>query len=165
MNVELFTSLAQQIRPMLKSIGNVFFPHSDESDDVVQETFMRLWLMRDQLVQGESIVPLARRIAKNVCVSIWRRNQLRIAVSLDESMPVATGNRPDNTLTEMENSQILQEAIEHLTPSEKRLFLLRQDPELDIQAIASITGMNVRSVSAKLSSARKKVYEYIIKVQ
>lgn len=162
MNAETFTAIVQQLRPTVAHIGHEFFPHSDEAEDVMQETFMRLWLLRDQLLLGETLIPLARKIARNVCISMWRRSQLRVAIPLDEATPVASAGHADTPLMEKESNQVLEEAIAHLTPSEKRLFLLRQDPELDIRAIATITGMNERSVSARLSTARRKIYQYIM---
>ena len=58
---------------------------------------------------------------------------------------------------------MLQAAIESLTPSERRLFLLKQEPEIDVGQMAILMGMTSRSVSAKLSAARRKLLEYITK--
>ena len=66
-------------------------------------------------------------------------------------------------LEEKENKRLLQAAIERLTPSERRLFLLKQEPEIDVGQMAILMGMTSRSVSAKLSAARRKLLEYITK--
>ena len=66
-------------------------------------------------------------------------------------------------LEEKENKRLLQAAIESLTPSERRLFLLKQEPEIDVGQMAILMGMTSRSVSAKLSAARRKLLEYITK--
>ena len=67
----------------------------------------------------------------------------------------------DDSVENAENNRLLQEALAHLTPSERRLFRLRQERELSLPLVASLSGMQPRSISAKLSGARRKIFEYI----
>lgn len=154
-----FTHMAQQLRPLLLHIGHQFFPHGAEEEDVVQESLLRMWMMRDNLEAGAPLEPLATRIAKNVCISMWRKQQLRLATPLDATCSSALP--ADATLMEREGNELLQQAINELRPSERRVFTLSQDPEMDLTQMALITGMSPRSLSSKLSAARKKLYDYI----
>ena len=55
----------------------------------------------------------------------------------------------------------LYEAIEHLNPAEQRLFRMRHEAEMDIQQISIATGIGVRSISAMLSTAKRKLIEIL----
>ena len=163
MTVQDFNKLVPRLRPALREVGMAFFRNDEEAEDVAQEALMRLWLLRDSLPEDGSLRALAVRIAKNVCVSLWRKQRLRATCPLDK---VSSGTadpslQADHLLTERENDELLGEAIERLTPSERRLFELKQEPEMDIGQMALLTGMKPRSVSAKLSAARRKLFEYI----
>ncbi|MBO4641886.1 MAG: sigma-70 family RNA polymerase sigma factor [Bacteroidaceae bacterium] len=161
MTIQEFNTHVALLRPLLLKVGREFFHSEEEAEDVAQETLMRLWLCRESLPESKSLLALAIRIGKNVCISIWRRQKLRTGFPLENAPQVIGGNQADTLLEEDENKQLLQRAIERLTPSERRLFLLKQEPEMDIGQIALLTGMTSRSVSAKLSAARHKILEYI----
>ncbi len=150
----------ESLRPLLLQIGREFFRNGEEAEDISQETLLRLWLLRDRLPRGDELRALALRIARNVCVSQWRRQQVRHHQSLslpDAAQPAVS----DDVVENAENDRLLHEALEHLTPSERRLFLLRQESEMSLELMASLTGMKPRSISAKLSGARRKIFEYI----
>ncbi len=150
----------EHLRPLLLRIGREFFHSGEEAEDVAQETLMRLWLCRDRLPEGEALQALAVRIAKNVCISLWRHQKLRTAhiVPLTDTLqPVTTDYPMEND----ENDQLMQQALQHLTPSERRLFLLKQEAGMNLDLMSHITGMQLRSISSKLSAARRKLFEYI----
>lgn len=161
MTVEDFNIHVPHLRPILRQIGLAFFHNEEEADDVAQETLLRLWLLRDSLPRDGSLQALAVRIAKNVCVSQWRRQKLRSTLPLESIGNPADSLQADTRLEEQEDNQLLSEAINRLPPSQRRLFLLRQSPGMDINQMALLTGMKPRSVSAKLSEARRRLHEYI----
>jgi RNA polymerase sigma factor (sigma-70 family) len=160
MTEEQYITHVDSLRPLLLRVGREFFRNEEEAEDISQETLLRLWLLRDRLPEGNELRALALRIARNVCVSQWRRQQLRRHASL----PMADAVQPavnDDSMENAENNRLLQEALEHLTPSEHRLFRLRQESEMSLPLVASLSGMQPRSISAKLSAARRKIFEYI----
>ena len=160
MTEEQYITHVDSLRPLLLRVGREFFRNEEEAEDISQETLLRLWLLRDRLPEGNELRALALRIARNVCVSQWRRQQLRRHAGL----PMADATQPavnDDSMENAENNRLLQEALAHLSPSERRLFRLRQERELSLPLVASLTGMHPRSISAKLSAARRKIFEYI----
>ena len=160
MTDEQFIAHVDSLRPLLLREGRTFFRSEDEAEDVAQETLLRLWLLRDRLPLGGELRALALRIARNVCVSRWRAGQLRHHQSL--SMPEAVQPvASDDSVEEAENDRLLSEAIERLSPSERRVFSLRQEQGMSLPLMASLTGMKPRSISAKLSAARRKIFDYI----
>ena len=161
MTVQDFNIHVSRLRPILRQVGFAFFRNGEEAEDVAQEALMRLWLLRDSLPEDGSLQALAVRIAKNVCVSEWRRQKLRTTIPLEAVGASADSAQADTPLEEQEGEHLLAEAIEQLTPSQRRLFQLKQSPEMDINQMALLTGMKPRSVSAKLSEARRRLHEYI----
>ena len=161
MTPQEFEHIAQMLRPRLISVGHDFFGHSTEAEDVAQEVFMRLWVMREQLDTQYGLDGLAIRMAKNICVSEWRKRQVRKT------------NRPDNAtrqeaeqysmLEDSDNLRMLAEALACLSTTERKLFRMRQELEMDLPQMAATTGIKPRSISAMLSAARRKVLEHIMK--
>ena len=58
-----------------------------------------------------------------------------------------------------EEVERLRKAIGQLKPSEQRLFRMRYEAEMDIPQIVAATGIGERSVSAMLSTAKRKLSE------
>ena len=159
MTQQEFEHIAQQLRPKLLNIGRQFFNDGDYAEDIAQETLMRLWLLRERIEQQIGIVPLAIRMAKNLCISEWRKQQVRMAGSeLQEQMADETINRK---IEANEAIAQLRLALLQLTPAEQRLFRMRHELEMDIAEISSVTGISPRSVSAMLSTAKRKLIEIL----
>lgn len=162
MTTEEYELIARKLRPRLFSIGREFFGDSDTAEDIAQETLMRLWVMRGRVAADTGVEVLTVRMARNVCVSEWRRRKVRQAVS-DLSTAAA---QPDNAdtdsiMTEHDNARLLRTAVGRLTPTEQRLYRMRHELDMDISQITAATGIGERSVSAMLSKARRQLLEMI----
>lgn len=147
------------MRVRLKEVGHTFFRDEDRGEDVAQEVLMRLWLMRDRFDDTDVTEALLVRMAKNVCVSLWRRRS-PITEAMNDALPAFTDLQP---LEEDESMVALQEAIRELQPNEQRLFRMRHEMDMDISQIASVTGILPRSVSAIVSGARHKIIDRLKK--
>lgn len=162
MGLSAFEQIAKELRPCLVGIGLNFFGDADKAEDVAQEVLLRLWLLRERIDFTVPVRPLAVRMAKNVCISMWRHDS--------HTSPEATGKDIADTVTvsppEMEdsdNTRLLHCAMEGLTAAERRLMRLRNEEGLDIQQISAITGIAPRSVSVMLSRARHKILNMLKK--
>lgn len=161
MNRQEFEHIATTLRPSLKSIGRQFFGDDDAAEDVAQETLMRLWLLRDRIDSQRDIEPLAVRMAKNLCVSEWRKQKVRQEKVRQVELTMHEDVQRDMEL--QEEIKRLREAIGQLKPAEQRLFRMRHEAEMDIQQISAATGIGARSVSAMLSTAKRKLQEILAK--
>lgn len=160
MTQQEFEHIAQQLRPLLLHIGQQFFGNSDNAEDIAQETLMRLWQLRDRIEQKVELEPLAIRMAKNLCISEWRRRQVRNSVSLSKQEAI-TNETISRQLEANEAIAQLRSALTRLKPTEQRLFRMRHELEMDITEICAVTGIAPRSVSAMLSTAKRKLSEIL----
>lgn len=160
MTQQEFEHIAQQLRPLLLHIGQQFFGNSGCAEDIAQETLMRLWQLRDRIEQEVELEPLVIRMAKNLCISEWRRRQVRNSVSLSKQEAV-TNESISRQLEANEAIAQLRSALTRLKPAEQRLFRMRHELEMDISEISAITGIAPRSVSAMLSAAKRKLFEIL----
>ena len=68
-----FEHIAEKLRLRLVKVGREFFADDDKAEDIAQEILTRLWIMRDRVNVQLGVEALAVRMAKNLCVSEWRR--------------------------------------------------------------------------------------------
>ena len=161
MTQQEYEHIVPELRPRLKDIGRQFFGNEETAEDIAQETLMRLWMLRDRIEPQTDIEPLAVRMAKNLCVSEWRKQKVRQG----NVLPIEPTTHEDiqHDVEIKEEIARLKKAVSLLKPAEQRLFRMRHEAEMDIRQIAAATGIGARSVSAMLSAAKRKLQEILTK--
>jgi RNA polymerase sigma factor (sigma-70 family) len=71
------------------------------------------------------------------------------------------GASPHEVLEAKELHEAVDRAVQHLKPSERRLFEMRQIEGLELDEIARLTQIAKPSIKSIVSAARKKVFEEI----
>ena len=159
MTQQEYEHIVTELRPRLKDIGRQFFGDEEMAEDIAQETLMRLWLLRERIASLTDIKPLAVRMAKNLCVSEWRKQKVRQGNALQAEFPAHEDTQRNMELKD--EIARLRQAVSQLKPAEQCLFRMRQEAEMDIQQISAVTGIGVRFVSAMLSTAKRKLSEIL----
>lgn len=159
MTQQEYEHIVPELRPRLKDIGRQFFGDEEMAEDIAQETLMRLWLLRERIASLTDIKLLAVRMAKNLCVSEWRKQKVRQGNALQAEFPAHEDTQRNMELKD--EIARLRQAVSQLKPAEQRLFRMRHEAEMDIQQISAVTGIGVRSVSAMLSTAKRKLSEIL----
>jgi RNA polymerase sigma-70 factor (ECF subfamily) len=72
-------------------------------------------------------------------------------------MPTTDNASPLTALEEQERLQCLRQALLHLRPEEKEVFLLRQNGELTYEQIAELHDRPVGTVKTQMRSALQKL--------
>ena len=85
MNATQFCLFTRQHREALARVALNFFHDTEAAADIVQETLLRLWVVRARLRAEADFLALGIRIAKNLCVNEWKRRQLHAVAG--EPMP------------------------------------------------------------------------------
>lgn len=163
-----FEAIAPGLRIVMKSVGQNFFGNESDADDVAQEGMVALWRYRDRLDANLTHERLATRIAKHCCMDMVRRRKDIVRLygdippdSLSKEVP--TSLSPQEILEADELHEAMDKAIARLTPSERRLYELRQIEGRELDEIASATNISKPSVKSIISVARKKIYEELKK--
>ncbi len=163
MTQEEFENIAPSLRDLMYSVAHDFFGNQDDAEDVAQDGMLELWKFRERMdVRSVSHRGLAVRIAKHCCINLVRKRRSTEELSLDEAKlapPGAdTASSPHEELELAEMKEAIDRALQHLNPSERRLFQLRQIEGLGIDEIATMTNITPASVRSMVSAARRKIF-------
>lgn len=126
------------------------------AEEIVQSTFIRLWEVREQIDPRKSILSYLSAIAKNSLLNKYQRQTVEFLYQqfLLKEHPIY------DTMTEKETDRkwlenYVDELIEQLPPSRKRIFILSRKEELSTKEIAKMMQISVSTVETQLSLATK----------
>lgn len=136
----------------------------EEAEDIVQEVYVKLWGMRNDLHNYNSIEALCVRITRNLCLDHLRRrkvnhNAMKAEKIKEESYP----ETPSESLEKKENAEILHTLIAALPEPQRSLVHLRHLEGREYEEIAEMVNMNVNAIRVSISRARKQMRELVEK--
>lgn len=145
-----FAQIEKRLRPRLMQMGREFFGSDTEAEEVVQETWLRAWNVRERVELTDAYI---LRIARNVCVSMWRGHRTQIEL-IDENSAAFTEMTPQEEAEEKENSEWLQSRLQRLPKAEREVWQLFYDEGLTVEEIAEVRGITVGTVRKTISNVR-----------
>jgi RNA polymerase sigma-70 factor, ECF subfamily len=157
-----FSELARRHRRELYVHCYQMLGSLEDSEDVVQETFLRAWRWRRSLRARSSLRAWLYRIATNACLDALKRRPRRqhhaegpeVARMLEEIR--ATDPEPDAVVVSRETLELaFMIAIEHLPPKQRAALILRGVFGLSAKDSASLLEASVGSVNGALQRARR----------
>lgn len=133
-----------------------------DSQDVVQETLVRLWQKRHELPEYRSVKALALVIARNMCLDKVKARSYQNS-SLNNIAEPATTHTPASVLETKNDAALAHSLISQLPDQQRTIIHLRDVEGLEYEEIAAVVKMNVNTIRVNLSRARKTLREAIIK--
>jgi RNA polymerase sigma factor (sigma-70 family) len=167
MNAEQFKEKLLPVSQKLYRFAYRFLENVQESEDVVQEVFVKLWNMRDQLGEIKNHEAFATTITKNLCLD---KIKAKKTVSMDDKEYGLQAQLTENTNPyqelEAENNQLMIKKIVDSLPDQQRTIMMMRDfEEYSFQEMEELTGLNLNYIRVNLSRARKQVRDEFIKLQ
>jgi len=136
----------------------------EEAEDTVQEVYVKLWEMRDELDKYNSIEALSIRIARNLCLDQLRRRKLDYdALNTDKLKQEGHSITPEESLERKEDKEIIHTLIAALPEPQRSLVHLRHLEGKAYEEISEMVNMNVNAIRVSISRARKQMREMLEK--
>ena len=150
MTEQAYKEMVERMRPRLMQMGREFFGSDTEAEEVMQETCIRAWNVRNKAPLTDAYL---MRIARNCCVSMWRGQRVEVELA-DDSHAAITEVTPQEEVEERENSEWLRGRLRRLPKAEREVWQLFYDEGLTVEEIAETRGISVASVRNTISSVR-----------
>jgi RNA polymerase sigma factor, sigma-70 family len=161
MDLEQFKSDIIPLRPAmfiyaLKIIGN-----EADAEDVVQETLLRAWSMRERLEELNNSSGFCMTMVKNACIDKIRLQKQTVDT---REVKLVSDETPYGNAEKNDCIYLVKQIIEALPELQRLIIRMRDIEGYELEEIASITGTKVSAVTMNLSRARKKVREEFLKI-
>ena len=145
--------------------GEGQFTGSDqEAQDLTQEVFLRVFRSLKSFRAGEgSFTVWLSRLSRNLLIDHYRRTKLdRATDSIEEQLPMleektAMISRTDGLVAGREASELLQAALQKLSPELRETVILRDLEELEYREIAQVLNVPEGTVKSRLNRGRAEL--------
>ncbi len=136
-----------------------------EAEDTVQDVFLKLWNMRDEISEYKSIEALAMTITKNKCIDKLRsyRHRKQNDESIEAIELNADGLNPEGILELNEKVKAIHQLVRNLPEQQQKVIYLHDIEQYSYDEIEIQTGLKRATIRAHVSRARKKVREQYFK--
>lgn len=164
MEIEAFKAKFLPFHPKLYRIAYALVNQKEEAEDLLQETYIRLWNKRDELEAINAPEAFAITILKHLCLDYLRSARANQGESETlEAIRIETDDSPDQRLEKKEQIQYVRHLINQLPEKQREVIRLRGIQDCSFDEIEEITGLSPTNIRTLLSRARKAIREKLIK--
>lgn len=134
----------------------------DDTDDILQNTFLKVWRSIDNFREESSLYTWLYRIATNESITFLNAKKKKNMMPVNDVSEYLMDNLTSDPYFEGDAIQLkLQEAIIRLPEKQRIVFNMRYFDELKYDQIAEILDTSVGALKASYHHAAKKIEEYI----
>jgi RNA polymerase sigma factor (sigma-70 family) len=159
---EAFRQLVSQYsRPLYSHIRTIVIDH-DDTDDVLQNTFIKVFSNLKNFKGESKLFSWIYRIATNEAITFINQRARKGGISNEEVNEKALQNLPADDYFEGDALQLqLQQAVAKLPEKQQLVFKMKYFQEMKYEEMSEILGTSVGALKASYHHAVKKIEEYI----
>jgi RNA polymerase sigma-70 factor (ECF subfamily) len=134
----------------------------DDSDDVIQNTFLKVWNGLDGFREDSQLFTWLYRIATNEALTFLKKKKTKLFLPLLDVEQQLTSTLESSPYLDGSEIQIkLQKAILLLPEKQRLVFNMKYFDELKYEEISQILGTSVGALKASYHHAVKKIEKFI----
>ncbi len=131
----------------------------DVADDLVQETFIKVWNKRDE-IQMDTVKSLLYTIANNLLMNHFNHQKVVREHQKSTTVEISTNaNSPQFQMEEAEFEQKLNRVIESLPDDCREVFLMNRIDKLKYAEIAERLNLSVKAIEKRMSKTLSLIRE------
>lgn len=158
-----FTQLYNNYRNKIYSIAFELTDSTTVAEEIVQDTFLKIWVKRDSLNEIEHFRAYLFTITRNYVFTALKRiaRQESLEVSAIQDAPLYDHDTEDRVLNN-EYTRILQAAIDRLPEQQKQVYNLIKKEGLKREEAAAALHLSPETVKTHLAQAMRSIRTYCL---
>jgi len=158
-----FNLIIKKYQKKLYSIIRRMLISHDDTDDVLQNTFIKMWHHLDGFKEDSQLYTWLYRVATNESLSFLKKKRTRFFVPIvDVEYKLSQSLEADQYFRGDEIQMRLQKAILKLPEKQRLVFNMKYFEALKYEEMSAILGTSVGALKASYHLAVKKIEQYVL---
>ncbi|WP_010252957.1 RNA polymerase sigma factor [Myroides injenensis] len=155
---ELVTTYQERLYHQIRSI---VYNH-DDTDDILQETFIKIYQKIDTFKGDSKLFSWMYRIATNQALDFLKAKSKQLKISIEETNSLIINKLEADELFDGDQAEILlQRAVASLPEKQQLVFKMKYYQELDYNTLSQILDTSVGALKASYHHAVKKIEQFL----
>lgn len=160
-NIAFQKLLREYQRPLYKHIRNIVLNH-DDTDDVLQNTFIKVFRYLKDFKGDSKLFSWMYRIATNEAITFINQKAKKNRTTSEALQKKLVDNLKADVYFDGNEIQIkLQKAVATLPEKQQLVFKMKYYEELKYEEISEILGTSVGALKASFHHAVKKIEDFV----
>jgi RNA polymerase sigma-70 factor (ECF subfamily) len=169
-NITAFEKIVKYHQSYAYAIAFRFLCDEDDAEDVVQESFIRIWNHLHDFDSRMKFTTWMYKIVVNLCYDKAKSNKRKMSLFAKWNDNSSKGDYIENTdierdLTNKETAALIKRIADELSEKQRMIFLLRDIQDLTIEEVGEITGMSESAIKTNLFYARQNIKKKLAKLE
>ncbi len=136
-----------------------FVKSSEAAEEIVSDVFIKLWQIRNKLMEIANLKVYLYQIAKNFCLNYITRHFKNPVARLDEIdiEAVISVDNPEELCISADIINTIQQTIKQLPPQCRLIFQMVKEDGMRYKEVADILHISVLTVRNQVAIAVKKI--------
>ena len=140
------------------SLAFKYLLNKELSEDAVQNLFLKLWLKKEEIDETKPINRYLFTMLKNDLLNTLRDSKKNIYLLEDcLSMVLELEDNSQNENLKQEQMNIIQQALEQLSPQRRKVFEMKVSGKYSNQEIADKLNLSINTIKFQYSQSLKQI--------
>ena len=162
---QAFRELVDLYKSKIYHLAYRMLGNAHEAEDVVQETFLRVYTNLGRYDPAQKFSTWIYRIGTNLCIDNLRKRKRKMSLDANmfdsegtdgyDMLPAGEEELPETKLVISETQRQVREAIDRLPDQYKTIVILRYLHDMSLQEISEVLDMPVTTIKTRLHRGRE----------
>lgn len=161
----IFAQIFERYHPKVYRLGYDFFHNRELAQELVQDVFIKVWERRTEFADVRTLEAFIHTMAKNMALNVLKSRSREVLNAYTYSLlQERSENSTENIVLNREFEQVIKDAVESLSPQQRRVYELSREQGLshsDIAEQLKISDSTVNNLMTKaVGKLRKNIEPY-----
>jgi len=135
----------------------------DDADDLIQDTFVKVWKNLPGFRSDAQLYTWMYRIATNECITFLNKKKQKNNIPLDDVSYELADTLADSSYFNGDQAQLkLQQAISTLPEKQRLVFNMKYYDDMKYEEMSEVLGTSVGALKASFHLAVKKIESFLL---
>jgi len=156
-----YRDIVKRYNQRLYRIAISYGVYDDDCDEVIQNTFIKVYEKLDQFRSEARFSTWLIRILINECLMLKRKKKKWLGLNDIVTLPAGDHLNPEIKYMDEERKKIFEDAVNRLPEKYKSVYILKEIEGMSIEEITEILAISKVNVKVRLHRARIILREFI----